>query len=160
MAFRGSINGGLVFLEAVPGPVGWVGEASFTFGTNDAELDAKTVTINTGLKKGVPGSGDKVTIGTEETIVDFGNGIGRFKLVTRFVTQHGNKTESWVNETGTIVPIDSDGTFADVRGQYTLHGPFGPFIPQPDLTGYVPLGLGWLGEFHGTICGFDPTLIN
>ncbi len=150
-AFRGTIVARLVPVSLTA--FVWKGEISLTVG-NGAPLHGATETINTGIKKGGPGSGEPVYIGTEETTVVFDNQAGSFLLVTRFVAvQHGVDTTGvgWVNETGTIAPAPGEeGNFKNVYGQYTLRGPFGPAVPhEPDGI------IGWTGEYHGNICGLD-----
>jgi hypothetical protein len=151
-AFRGTIVARLVPISQTA--FVWKGEITFTIGSG-VPLHGTTETINTGVKKGVPGDpADPVYIGTEETTVVLDNQAGGFVLVTRFVTPQKmfNATGlGWVNETGTIAPVPGDqGKFKNVYGHYTLRGPFGPGVP------HLPDGImGWTGEYHGNICGVD-----
>ena len=145
--FTGTINAGVVF-DPSTGQTFFAGIVSFSFESSKAT----TETVNTGVKKGGPGTTDKVWIGTELTTVTFESGYG-FLLPTQFTAV---QPVGLVNETGTIAPIPgSTGKFADVHGHFTSHGPFGFGVPLPEgyPFGYIPVGLGWIGEYHGNICG-------
>ncbi len=149
--FTGTIHAGVVF-NSVTQDTHFVGTASFSF----ANGNATTTTVNTGVKKGGPPDPTaKVWIGTELTTVIFDSGDG-FLLPTQFVAV---QSVGRVNETGTIAPIPgSQGEFADVHGHFTSHGPFGFGVPLPDVAlpdGYIWVGIGWIGEYHGNICGID-----
>ena len=149
--FTGTIVARLVPLS--PGVFIWKGEISISIGGGPT-LHGTTETINTGVKKGGPGTTEPVYIGTEETTVVLDNQAGSFMLMTRFVApQHGFDATgvAWVNERGTIAPVPKDESmFKNAYGHFTLRGPFGPAVP------HLPDGiLGWNGEYHGNICGIN-----
>jgi hypothetical protein len=159
--FSGTVNGGLVIFDpsTTPPLIGWAGIGTFSFGKNDT-LEATTQTITTGVKKGGPGTTSNVFMGAELTTVKSESGEG-FLLFTQFVAEHDPfdpSAPARVNETGTIAPIPgSTGKFANVHGHFTSHGPFGAAISPPEgyPFGYIPLGLGWIGEYNGNICGIE-----
>lgn len=147
--FTGTINAGIV-ANPVTGEGFFVGTASFTFENGQAT----TTTVNTGVKKGGPGTTDKVTIGTELTTVRFDS--GSLVMPTQFTAV---QPVGRVNETGTIAPNpEGPGKFANVHGHFTSHGPFGFGVPLPEVeppAGFIWIGIGWIGEYHGNICGLD-----
>ncbi len=147
--FTGTINAGVV-IDPDTGQSFFAGIASFSFENGKAT----TKTVNTGVKKGGPADPTaKVLIGTELTTVTFES--GSFLLPTQFTAV---QPVGRVNETGTIAPNpESPGKFANVHGHFTSHGPFGFGVPLPEgyPFGYIAVGLGWIGEYHGNICGID-----
>ncbi len=148
--FTGTINAGVV-VNPLTGETFFAGVASFSFESGTAT----TTTVNTGVKKGGPFEPTaKVWIGTELTTVTFES--GSFVLPTQFTAV---QPVGRVNETGTIAPNpESPGKFANVRGHFTSNGPFGIAVPLPEIdppAGFIWLGIGWIGEYHGNICGID-----
>lgn len=147
--FTGTINAGVVF-NPVSGDTFFAGIARFSI----EDGNATTETRNLGVKKGGPADPTaRVWIGTELTTVTLESGNG-FLMPTQFTAV---QSVGLVNETGTITAIPgSTGKFANVHGHFTSHGPFGFGVPLPDMdapAGYVWVGLGWIAEYRGNICG-------
>ena len=154
MSFSGTMHLGLRLDLSTGIPIGWVGTATVTFGKGTSEIADVAITT-TGNKKGIPGTDDKVTMGTETATFSFQD--GGFQILSHFVTEHSDQELAWVNESGTIIPLDKVGRFANASGRYTFHGPFGLAIAPPGVTpppGFLDI-LGCIGEIHGTICSID-----
>ena len=156
--FRGTIAASLVQVSST-GFV-WIGEITFTIG-NGTPMTGTTETILTGVKKGGPADPTApVYMGTEETAVKVAakplTAAGSFVLLTRFVTPQKSFYASGVGqitETGTIVPAADAGVFKNVWGQFVLRGSYGPAVSVPPQ---IPTGiLGWVGEYHGNMCGVE-----
>lgn len=147
VAFRGAVRASYQPIDPSnpSGEWAWIGDGEFTFGKGPV-LKATIVDRNTGMKK----AEGNTWIGTETATWTF-NKDDSFQLITRFVTQHMNDPLGVyrVNETGTIA--NGTGTYKNVYGHFTVHGPFGPGVP-----GSTPPGTwNWTSEYHGNICGID-----
>lgn len=150
--FSGTIKARLIMV--VPPPVAkveWQGTAEVTIGKNQP-MPGTTVTINKETK-GDPFDQTRAYSGREETTITL-NGGGKIVLQTRFVVpaRPDPKLVWWVNETGSIMPAEEEGKFAEIHGRVTIHGPFGPgLLPSPPPPSYA--GIDWIGEIRGNICG-------
>jgi hypothetical protein len=138
----------------------WKGEITFTIG-NGLPLVGTTETILTGVKKGGPSDPSApVYMGTEETTVKVeakpGTPASSFVLLTRFVSPQKSFYANGVGEIteiGTIAPTADAGVFRNAYGHFVLRGSYGPAVSVPP---HIPAGiLGWVGEYHGNICGVD-----